>query len=90
VLVLKRIKQVFNKSVAVETIQLLRTVVPTSIITDITALLSIIKENIGCSPEILLPMGIIALTPFMLRIDLGAEGSLIAIEHEFFQGQLSF
>lgn len=56
-----------------EAFQLLRAVIPAAVFTDVIALLSIIKEEVGRPPKVLLPVGIVALAPLVLCVDLWAE-----------------
>lgn len=58
-------------------IQVIRALIPTSIITYVWAFLQVMEEEMRWSSEVLLAMRIVALTPFMLFIDVWAKTSLV-------------
>lgn len=77
----------FYQGVGIWTIQVVWTLVPTAIVENVVTLVLIVLENVRRSPEILLSVSIVAITPLMLLVNQGTEGSLVAIDHEFFEGQ---
>lgn len=74
----------------VRTVKSFRAIFPTPILSYPLAFYILVEEEVRGSSKILLPMCIIAVTPFMFLIDIRAKRSLVTVKHEFFQGQLFF
>jgi hypothetical protein len=55
--------------VRVRTLQIVLTLVPIAVFTYVRTFLRVVKEHVGRSPEILLPVRVVALTPLMFLVN---------------------
>ena len=67
----------FDQGVGILALQKIRALIPVAIISDIWALFQIVKVEVWWSPKILLPMSIVAFTPFVLFVDVGTKTSFV-------------
>jgi len=79
-----RVVNSFQQSVAKLTIQLVWALVPGAVFADIGALLWQVVEILRRSPEVLLSVGVIAVRPLVLLVDVRTESGLIEEHHERF------
>ena len=83
-LVVKRVEKDLNKGVGVVTLQFIFAGLPTAVLSDVGTALRIIEELIGWSSKVLLSVCVVAVRPVVDgRITNRAEGSLVAVKHEF-------
>jgi hypothetical protein len=71
--------------VGVLAVQVLRTVLPTAIVVHVGALVEVVEVEVGRTAEVLLAVGIVALRPLVLFIDVGAEAGFVGVDHELTQ-----
>lgn len=62
--------------------------VPTAIICHRGTLFQIVNKEMGRSPEVLLPVSIVAFRPLMLFINKWTKTSFVGINHEFFYAHI--
>ena len=74
---------------AVLAIQIVRALVPVAILLDIWALVKRAYEvEVRWPPEVLLPVGVVAVRPLMFLIYYGAKARLVSIYHELLKTHL--
>jgi len=81
-LVVQGAEQLLYQRVRILAVQEIRALVPAAVIFHIGTLVDIVKEEMRRTSEVLLAMGVVALRPLMLLVDIRAEARLIRIDHE--------
>ena len=76
-LVVEGTEELLNQRMRELTVKIVRALIPTSIILHISAPLQIIEVEMWRSPEVLLPVRVVALGPLMLLVDVRAEACLV-------------
>jgi len=76
--------------VSILAVEVVFAAIPASVIVHLLAPLWQVEVVVRWSSEILLPVRVVALAPFMLLVNQRAERGLVAIKHEFFQCEQSF
>ena len=86
--VVEGVVQVLHESVVVLAVQLVRTPLPGAFFIHVWTLLSQVVEKRGRPPQVLLAVRVVAVSPFMFLVNVGAEGGLVGEKHEIFEFQL--
>lgn len=88
-LVVERTEQLFNKGVAVLAVQVVRALVPVSIFLHVGTLFKRTDEVVlRRPPEVLLPVGVVAVGPLVFLVDHGTEAGLVSVDHELLETHL--
>ena len=88
--VVQRTEKLLNKRVGILAIQEFRALIPISVIGDKRASFKVVEVEMRWSSKVLLSMGVVALRPLVLLVDVRAEAGFVWVNHEFFKTHLLF
>ena len=88
-LVIEWTEQLFNKGMTVVAVKVVWALIPVAVLLHVRALFKRAdKIEVRWSPEVLLPVSIVAFRPFVFLVYYGAEACLICVDHELLKTHL--
>lgn len=76
-LVVQRTEELLNEGVRELTVKVVGALLPAAVVLDVGATLQIVEVKVWWSPEVLLAMGVVALRPFVLLVDVRTKACLV-------------